>query len=122
MFGLLVATVTVCSVVEAAAQASAEPESAAERGGRLPAPWKWDVTVYDRPSWTTPWLSAVRLVGDEIVLTCTSHPEESYYDDWYGDVEDTVTLASGDGGRTWRIVSADEFAGRSSPSFRLPVR
>ncbi len=115
MFGIIVATLALCGVVQAQTDASTESATTTGRDGRGPAPWKWDVVVYDRPGWSTPWVGAVRVIGNELVVTCTSHPEESYYDDWYAEESNTVTVASADGGRTWRIASPEEFSsgGRS---------
>ena len=33
------------------------------------------------------------------------HPEDIYYDDWYAEVSETVTLSSTDGGLTWTETS-----------------
>ena len=37
--------------------------------------WKWDVTIDDQPGRVTPWMSAPRLIGDEIVIRGTSRPD-----------------------------------------------
>lgn len=72
-------------------------------------PWKWDVTIYDKPGWFTPWMAPPRLVGAEILLQCTSHPEKVYADDFYAEKSETVTLASTDGGRSWHKTAAERY-------------
>ena len=72
--------------------------------------WKWDVTIFDRPGWSTPWIAGPRLVGDEILVQCISHPEDIYYDDWYAEESETVTLSSSDGGLTWTETSNERIA------------
>ena len=73
--------------------------------------WKWDVTIYDRPDWSTPWIGGPKLVGDEILIQCISHPENIYYDDWYAEDSETVTLSSTDGGLTWQETSNERITG-----------
>ena len=74
-----------------------------------PGGWKWDVTIYDRPGWSTPWIGGPKLVGDEILIQCVTHPEDIYYDDWYAEVSETVTLSSTDGGLSWAQTSNERF-------------
>ena len=75
-----------------------------------PGGWKWDVTIYDRPGWSTPWIGGPKLIGDEILIQCVTHPEDIYYDDWYAEVSETVTLSSTDGGLSWTETSNERFA------------
>jgi hypothetical protein len=72
-------------------------------------PWKWDVSIYDKPGWFTPWMAPPRLLGDEIILRCTSHPENVYADDFYAEKSETVTLSSMNGGRSWRKTAAERY-------------
>lgn len=98
-------------------------------GRRLTKPkklegWKWDVTIYDRPGWSTPWIAGPKLVEDEILVQCVSHPEDIYYDDWYAEVSETVTLSSKDGGLSWTETSNERMAGgvtNSSDDFMVDV-
>ena len=76
-----------------------------------PQAWKWDVDIYDRPGWSTPWIGGPKLIGDEILIQCVTHPEDIYYDDWYAEVSETVTLSSTDGGLTWKETSNERFIG-----------
>ena len=82
----------------------------------IPGGWKWDVTIYDRPGWSTPWIGGPKLIGDEILIQCISHPEDIYYDDWYAEESDTVTLSSIDGGLTWKETSNERFASEPTSS------
>lgn len=73
-----------------------------EKGSDTRNAWKWDVTIYDRPGWSTPWMAPPRLSGDEILLQCKPHPEGNYDNDFYiAEDEEKVTLSSLDGGRSW---------------------
>jgi hypothetical protein len=68
-------------------------------------PWKWDVTIYDRPGWSATWLPAIKLLpNDDILLQVEAYNEAKYHDDFYADEADLRTLLSKDGGRSWQEV------------------
>ena len=63
--------------------------------------WKWDVTIYDRPGWTTTWIAGLKLLAnDEIAIQIESSREGTYHDDFYSDESVFTTLPSKDGGLT----------------------
>ena len=97
-------------------QTSVETPNRKPTVASTPGSWKWDVTIYDRPDWSTPWIGGPKLIGDEILIQCVSHPEDIYYDDWYAEVSETVTLSSTDGGLTWKETSNERFAGDPTDS------
>ncbi len=97
-------------------QTSVETSNRAPTTANVTGGWKWDVTIYDRPDWSTPWIGGPKLVGDEILIQCVSHPEDIYYDDWYAEVSETFTLSSADGGLTWKETSNERFTGEPTDS------
>ena len=73
-------------------------------------PWKWDVTIYDRPGWSATWLPAIKLLpNDDILLQVEAYNEAKYHDDFYADEADLRTLLSKDGGRSWKEVPNEVF-------------
>jgi hypothetical protein len=54
-------------------------------------------------------MTAPRLIGDEIVIRCTSHPDDVYVDDFYAEKSETVTLASKNGGKSWYRVPEERY-------------
>ena len=72
--------------------------------------WKRDVTIYDKPGWSTSWIVGMKLLpNDEIILQCESYNEKGYYEDFYSEEAAVTTLSSKDGGLTWQVVPHKPF-------------
>jgi hypothetical protein len=80
--------------------------TADERAG---PPWKWDVTVYDRPGWIGRFRGRARLAtsggappGEGLFLRFEELERASYFGDYFMGRHRDTWLASPDGGRSWR--------------------
>ena len=94
-------------------QVFAQPAEAGKSGDicqKHTGPWKWDVTIYDRPGWSTSWLLGIKLLpNDEFLLQCESYNEARYHEDFYAEDADVTTLHSKDGGLLWQEVPNERF-------------
>ena len=82
---------------------------AARRGQQQSAPWKLDVTIYDRPGWTSTMygLPLLKRGNGELVIGFQDQREDAMTDDFYSAHAEWVFLASTSGGKAWNPVSLD---------------
>ena len=76
----------------------------------MTTPWKWDVTIYDRPYWrSTPNNHhELRLLpGNKLGLQIWSSPSDKVATDFWKVEHDDRSLVSEDGGMSWRIAEPD---------------
>ncbi|MBI3969783.1 MAG: exo-alpha-sialidase [Chloroflexi bacterium] len=78
---------------------------------RTNAPWKWDVTIYDRPGWVGRFRGRARLTspdGARLYLRFEELERATYYGDYFMGRHRDTWLVSPDGGRTWQHTTAGE--------------
>jgi hypothetical protein len=74
-------------------------------------PWKWDVSIYDRPGWIGRFRGRVRLAspdGERLYLRFEELERATYYGDYFMGRHRDTWLYSPDGGRTWQPSTAGE--------------
>ena len=70
-------------------------------------PWKLDVTIYDRPGWTstTYALPVIKRENNELVVGFQAQREDTYTDDFYSAHAEWVFLSSKNGGKSWDLIN-----------------
>jgi hypothetical protein len=74
-------------------------------------PWKWDVSIYDRPGWIARFRGRGRLAspdGQQLYVRFEELERASYYGDYFMGRHRDTWLHSPDAGNTWRMSSAAE--------------
>lgn len=83
----------------------------ADGAAARPGPWKWDVSIYDRPDWIARFRGRGRLAspdGHQLYVRFEELERESYYGDYFMGRHRDTWLYSPDAGYTWRMSSAVE--------------
>ena len=75
------------------------------------APWKWDVSIYDRPGWVARFRGRGRLAspdGERLYVRFEELERASYYGDYFMGRHRDTWVCSPDGGRSWQTAAADQ--------------
>lgn len=82
-------------------------DTAKARGKAMP--WKVDVTIYDRPGWssTSYGLPVRKDKSGELVVGFQTQREDTVIDDFYSGHAEWVFLSSQNGGKSWKSTSRD---------------
>ncbi len=101
------ATMTAAGVAAASPAASSSRPTGAVRS---PSSWKLDVTIYDRPGWssTSFGLPVLKRKSGELVVGFQAQREDAMTDDFYSAHAEWIFLSSKNSGKSWERVKLDE--------------
>ena len=73
-------------------------------------PWKLDVTIYDRPGWTSTiyGLPVLKRENNELVVGFQAQREDTITDDFYSAHAEWVFLSSKNGGKSWEPIPLEQ--------------